>query len=138
MSRLKFKRFTKFDFSKLIDWFEYQSADERWQISLRDQLALLGNVDEGIHREWVSNSYDVEPTEDVVLRLSILFGVQKAMDAIFPVNDEVVVNGLFSTKNSHALFCDQSVKQYLLEDISIDRFLAVEVYFISCVLKVAF
>ncbi|MEN0036749.1 MAG: hypothetical protein AAGC78_06760 [Cellvibrio sp.] len=106
-------------------WLSNISRKEKWGLSEAEQCELLGGWSIEIYRQMISLSLSgnlVALDEDRIIRLSLLLKFHKLLDSLSPQTMDASV--LFNRVNSGYFLKGASIREYLLKDASLERFLA--------------
>jgi hypothetical protein len=112
-------------------WFDTLRRPEEWNLTIDEQIELLGGVKKRTFQHWKSQALqgeEVELSRDTLERLSLLLGIYKGLRIIAPANRPDVAKQWFSTPNTDRPFNGQSPKQYLLARGSMDALYTVRRY----------
>ncbi len=99
-------------------WFETMRHSHEWNLSVDEQCELLGGVAKRTLQSWKKKALsgeDVDLSRDVMERLSLLIGIYKAYKLVTPSNRPEIAGQWFQVPNDNPIFQGKSVKQYLLE-----------------------
>lgn len=86
---------------------------EKWRVPPEQQALILGCRDGTTFDAWLRGDY-AEVSEDVLIRISYVLGIYKALHTIFP--DERNADGWVTAPNSAPLFAGRSAI-----DLMVDR-----------------
>lgn len=117
--------------SAALRWFETMRQPDQWGLTVDEQCELLGGIAKRTLQAWKKRALageDVELTRDIMERLSLLLGIYKGYALISPSSRPDLATAWFNTSNDHQLFQGQSVKQYLLNEGSMNALYAVRRY----------
>lgn len=85
---------------------------EKWGVSPERQVLILGCRDGTTFDAWQRGDY-AEVSEDVLIRISYVLGIYKALHTIFP--DERNADGWVTAPNSSPLFAGRSAIDLMVE-----------------------
>ena len=86
---------------------------EKWGVSSERQVLILGCRDGTILDAWQRGDY-AEVSDDVLIRISYVLGVYKALNTIFP--DARNADGWVTAPNSAPLFAGRSAMELMVEE----------------------
>ena len=86
---------------------------EKWGVSPERQVLILGCRDGTILDAWQRGDY-AEVSDDVLIRISYVLGVYKALNTIFP--DARNADGWVTAPNSAPLFAGRSAMELMVEE----------------------
>lgn len=138
INREHFKKVTLENAHLAFEWFERQRLPNEWNLSVNDQLALLGNIGFNTHQSWLAPSTSermMNVPDEVLLRLGILMGVEKSLQLLVPHNRNDLIGAWFNTPNDNPLFQGSSIKHYLISHHDLKSFYNVEAYLIETVMR---
>lgn len=114
------------------EWFRWQSHSSRWNLSVDEQLVILGNVDPKLYSIWTFNfSESLTAPDHLKMRLGILLGVHQFSIRVAPDNNISLANNWFSVPISDTVLNGCSVRDYLLKDSSVSSFRNLEYFLLS-------
>lgn len=112
-------------------WFDTMRRPEEWNLTIDEQIELLGGVKKRTFQNWKSQALQgeaVELSRDTLERLSLLLGIYKGLKIIAPANRPDIARQWFNTANRDRPFNGQSPKAYLLARGSMEALYAVRRY----------
>lgn len=110
-------------------WLSRISRKDKWRLSEIEQCKLLGDWEVKLYRKKMSACLSgslVELDEDRIIRLSLLLKFHKLLDSMSP--QFMGSSVLFNKVNSGDFLNGASVREYLLKDVSLERFLELKDY----------
>lgn len=109
-------------------WLERMSAGDKWSLT-RDEMAnLLGDMPvRTLSRQLqiAKETKEFSATRDVRDRLSILLGIYKALSLVAPKGQ---ADEFFKRSNTGPMLRGKSIKQFLLDDSSMESLISVRAY----------
>ncbi len=90
----------------------FQNICELWQISIEQQLVLLGHVSRSTWFRWKKEPTQAKLTHDTLERISYILGIYKALTILLP--DPQAADGWIKRKNQAVLFGGQSALERML------------------------
>lgn len=112
-------------------WFDTMRQENEWDLTIDDQIELLGGVKKRTFQDWKRKALGGETVElqrDTLERLSLLLGIYKALKLIAPANRMDVAKIWFNTPNSHPLFSGLSPKDFMIRMGTMESLYAVRRY----------
>lgn len=110
-------------------WLSSISRKEKWNLSEKNQCELLGHWDIELYRQKMSSCLSgslVELDEERIIRLSLLLKFHRLLNSISPQNVDSSL--FFNSLNSGDFLQGSSIRDYLLKDPSLERFLQLKDY----------
>lgn len=98
---------------------------DRWELTMDDLGILLGGVRRRTLTDWqkrVNDGQEVEVSRDTMERISLLLGIHKALVLITPSGHENMAFEWFQKPINLMGLQGQSIRNYLLEQGSMDAF----------------
>jgi len=96
---------------------------DKWELSVKERLALLGNPEDDIFQEWHSMQSADDLPQDTLERISYLMGIYKALHVLLP--SEKSANSWVRKPNDAALFDGGTALDLMMsgdiEDLAIVR-----------------
>ena len=117
--------------SAALRWFDTMRRPEEWDLTIDEQVELLGGVKKRTFQEWKKKALDFEPvalSRDTMERLSLLLGIYMRLKMIAPADRMNVAKHWFDTANSNPLFGGESPKELLMTVGTIESLYAVRRY----------
>lgn len=118
-------------------WFDDQRLENHWCLTLEEQMALLGIVSLSLYDDWfaqIASGGVPALSDDVMRRLSVLVGIHKSLTLLTPNNRPEYAVRWFLTPNTSATCSGQSIKEYLLENNTLDGYRDMEAYLVDTVI----
>jgi hypothetical protein len=85
---------------------------EKWGLDLREQLGLLGWPSKSTFYNWKASAEDVTLPYDVLVRLSLILGIYKALHILYP--DAAFADAWIKMRNRNELFGGRTPLEYAL------------------------
>lgn len=107
------------------------SSPERWNLTTEETAALLGGIEVETYKamqQRAESGLPITMTPDTVERLSLLLGIWKALQLLVPHERPDLAFAWFNKPNSSPLLQDKSIKDYLLENNTLESFYTVRDY----------
>lgn len=101
----------------VLKWFDTMRQKDEWNLTIDEQIELLGGVKKRTFQEWKKKAIQGKPVElsrDTMERLSLLLGIYKALKIIAPDARMDVAKKWFNQPNTNILFSGKSPKEFLL------------------------
>lgn len=98
---------------------------DRWELTMDDLGVLLGGVRRRTLTDWqkrINDGQEVEVSRDTMERISLLLGIHKALVLITPSGHESMAFEWFQKPINLMGLQGQSIRDYLLEQGSMDAF----------------
>lgn len=84
----------------------------KWSFGVKDQMIILGLVEEQALHSWREHPDKVEMTHDRIERISYILGIFKSLETLLP--DPQIADTWLSTPNDNSLFNGAPPKSRLL------------------------
>ncbi|MEE4246780.1 MAG: hypothetical protein V2I33_15320 [Kangiellaceae bacterium] len=100
-----------------LNWFIQTSQPGKWDLSIDEQVDLLGGIKKSTYSRWkhkLDSGEEFMISRDTLERLSLLLGIYKGLKMIAPSSPDSVAYDWFKTPNQSPMFCGQSLKEYIL------------------------
>lgn len=101
------------------------SNRDRWNLTAEEAAALLGEIEVETYKDMQQRAESGLPiimTPDTVERLSLLLGIWKALQLLVPVERPELAFAWFNKPNSSSILKHLSIKDYLLENNTLESF----------------
>ena len=124
--------FTPAHASAALQWLHKMSGADSWNLSVEEQVELLGGVPKRTYHEWKRRALAGEPVElsrDTLERLSLLLGIAKALQIIAPAERQELAYRWFTSPNQNPLFQGLSPKDYAITRGTMDALYTVRRYY---------
>ena len=121
---------TQEDLAVSIQWFARMSAPERWNLTDAEISSLLGETIENYQeiQMRVKLGLPFELPVETILRLSLLLGIWKELQLLVPAGREGLAFTWFNKPNNSPVLKGKTIKNYLLENNTLDGFYIVRSY----------
>jgi hypothetical protein len=90
----------------------FQNIADLWQLSIEQQLILLGHVSRSTWFRWKKDPAQAKLTHDTLERISYILGIYKALTILLP--DPQAADGWIKRQNQAVLFGGQSALERML------------------------
>ncbi|RYY02145.1 MAG: hypothetical protein EOO53_14000 [Gammaproteobacteria bacterium] len=114
-----------------VQWISKMSSQERWNLTTEETAALLGGIEGKTYKamqQRAESGLPITMTPDTVERLSLLLGIWKALQLLVPVERPDLAFEWFNKPNNSPLLQGKSIKDYLLENNTLESFYTVRDY----------
>ncbi|WP_338847733.1 antitoxin Xre/MbcA/ParS toxin-binding domain-containing protein [Massilia sp. W12] len=98
----------------------FQNIANLWQLSVDEQLILLGNPARSTWFRWKKEPHTARLERDTLERISYILGIYKALQILLP--DPAAADGWIKRPNHAPLFSGQSALQRMLSGNVADLF----------------
>ncbi len=112
-------------------WVTKMSERNRWNLTPEEIAALLGGITIESYQDMchrAESGLSITMTPDTVERLSLLLGIWKALQLLVPVERPDLAFEWFNKPNNSPLLQGKSIKDYLLENNTLESFYTVRDY----------
>ena len=112
-------------------WITKMGNAERWNLTVEEIAALLGGLTVDAYQEMLRRTECGLPiiiSADSVERLSLLLGIWKALQLLVPHERPDLAFAWFNKTNSSPILQNRSIKDYLLENNTLESFYKVRDY----------
>lgn len=110
-------------------WLSSISRKDKWDLSEKQQCKILGHWDIELYKEKMALCLSgslVTLDDERIIRLSLLLKFHRLLSSISPQNFDSSL--LFNSLNSADFLQGSSIREYLLKDSSLDRYVDLKNY----------
>jgi len=114
-----------------IKWISMMSSRDRWNLTAEEAAALLGEMEVETYKEMrqrAESDLSITMTPETIERLSLLLGIWKALQLSLPIGRQDLAFKWFNKPNSSPLLQNKSIKDYLLENNTLESFYVAKDY----------
>lgn len=110
-------------------WLSSISRKDKWNLSEKQQCEILGHWDIELYKEKLAsclNGNSITLDDERTIRLSLLLKFHRLLSSISPENYDSSL--LFNSLNSADFLEGASIREYLLKDSSLERYVDLKNY----------
>lgn len=108
-----------------VQWITKMGGRDRWNLTTEETAALLGGITVETYKDIqqrAESGLPIAMTPDTVERLSLLLGIWKALQLLAPIGRQDLAFAWFNKPNNSPLLQNMSIKDYLLENNTLESF----------------